>query len=113
MKIILPYPPSLNRLYRSVNGGVKLSEVGRQYKKDVAKACLAQRVKSTTEEVAVHIHAYRPAKRGDLDNTLKALLDSIQGIAYENDSQIGEIHAKRFEDKKNPRVEITITPLLT
>lgn len=52
---------------------------------------------------------YRPAKRGDLDNRIKILLDALEGIAFENDSQIIEIHARRFDDKLNPRVSIVVT----
>jgi Holliday junction resolvase RusA-like endonuclease len=35
----------------------------------------------------------------------------MQGIAYIDDNQITEMHAYRFEDKGNPRVEVEITPL--
>jgi Holliday junction resolvase RusA-like endonuclease len=35
-------------------------------------------------------------------------LDNLQGIAYVNDRQIVEIHARRFDDKANPRVEVII-----
>lgn len=52
------------------------------------------------------IRVYRPQRRGDLDNTMKAILDSLSGLLYVDDKQVIEIHAKRFDDKKNPRVEI-------
>ena len=38
---------------------------------------------------------------------MKVLLDSLTGVIWEDDSQIVEIHAYRYEDKNNPRVEIT------
>ncbi len=31
------------------------------------------------------------------------------GICYKNDVQVVEIHARRFDDKHEPRVEITVT----
>lgn len=61
----------------------------------------------TSGEVRLRVCLYRPAKRGDLDNFLKILIDSLNGILYVDDAQVVEIHALRFEDKNNPRVEIT------
>jgi Holliday junction resolvase RusA-like endonuclease len=51
---------------------------------------------------------FRPARRGDLDNTLKSILDSLTGIAWDDDSQVRCIYAERREDKVNPRVEVEI-----
>lgn len=108
MKITLPYPPSLNRLYRAVGNRVLISKDGRNYKNEVQKQVLFQKTSKLTGEIAIEIKVYRPQKRGDLDNTLKALIDSLQGICYENDSQIIEIKAYRFDDKQNPRAEVSI-----
>lgn len=56
--------------------------------------------------VAINVSVFRPAKRGDLDNYLKIMLDALEGVLYENDNQITEIHAFRYDDKDNPRVEL-------
>lgn len=56
--------------------------------------------------VAVVVKVYRAAKRGDLDNFMKCLLDGLQGTAYKNDKQIVEMHSYRYDDKLNPRVEV-------
>ena len=56
------------------------------------------------------LRGLRPQRSGDLDNRLKCLLDSLNGIAWSDDGQIVEIHAYRHDDKKNPRVEIEINP---
>ena len=32
------------------------------------------------------------------------------GVAYSDDSQIVRIVAERYDDKRNPRVEIEVTP---
>ncbi len=50
-------------------------------------------------QVAVVIDIYRKAKRGDLDNFLKCLLDGLQGTMYKNDKQIKTILATRYDDK--------------
>jgi crossover junction endodeoxyribonuclease RusA len=109
VKIRLPYPPSLNHLYATFRGRRILSREGRQYKEVVA--ALVGPVNCATGSLSVSVDAYRPRKSGDLDNTLKALLDSLTGIIWQDDSQIVELHARRFDDKKDPRVEITIEPL--
>jgi Holliday junction resolvase RusA-like endonuclease len=49
----------------------------------------------------------KPTKRPDADNILKIIADSLQGIAFKNDSQIIEAHIyKLYSDY--PRLEISI-----
>jgi crossover junction endodeoxyribonuclease RusA len=108
-KLTLDYPPSLNRMYRMVNGRFLISEVGRDYKKLVGDICLVNRLSPLSGQVCIRLDAYRPAKRGDLDNLFKVLLDSIKGYCYHDDKQIVEMHAYRRDDKANPRVEVEIT----
>ena len=51
-----------------------------------------------------------PTKKPDADNVVKAVKDALNGVAYGDDSQVTDIHArKRFSDQ--PRVEGIITPL--
>lgn len=108
MHITLPTPPSANRYWRVFRGRAVVSSEAKAYKKTVQ--VLAQRagLECLDGAVAVTLDVYRPAKRGDLDNSIKVLLDSLQGAAYADDQQITEIHARRFDDKHNPRVEVTI-----
>jgi Holliday junction resolvase RusA-like endonuclease len=58
--------------------------------------------------IAMYVHVYRARKVGDLDNSAKVLADSLNGIAYQDDSQIVEWHLWRHDDKANPRVEVEI-----
>jgi crossover junction endodeoxyribonuclease RusA len=58
--------------------------------------------------VAVYLHVYRARKAGDLDNSAKVLLDALQGVAYNDDAQIVELHLYRHDDKANPRVEVEV-----
>jgi len=108
MNLTLPYPPSLNRMYRTFRGRVLISAEGRDYKKMVADLCMVSRVKPITGPITISVDAYRPQKRGDLDNLFKGLLDSLNGNCFLDDSQIVEIRARRFDDKTNPRVEVEI-----
>ena len=38
----------------------------------------------------------RPTKKPDLDNLAKALLDSINGIAYKDDAQVVELSMSKY-----------------
>lgn len=107
--MIIPYPPSLNKYWRTFKGRVYLSSEAKKYKSDVRKIFEASNVDLLKEDkmVILHIDVYRPRKIGDLDNTLKGILDSLNGCLYVDDRQVVEIHARRFDDKENPRVNIS------
>jgi len=113
MKFTLPYPPSANRYWRNFRGRMVVSEVARQYKTEVGWTLKAAQCEAIGEPVRITLHVYRPQRRGDLDNTLKVLLDACNGIAYNDDSQIQELHAILDDDKERPRVEVEIMPMGT
>lgn len=51
-----------------------------------------------------------PMKPPDLDNTIKSIADALNGIAYDDDSQIVVIHASKAYDE-NPRAIVEIDAL--
>lgn len=106
----LPYPPSANNYWRYVNGRVLVSREARSYKTGVKLRALTAGWQPLQGPVCVFVTAFRPRRIGDLENTLAVLLDGIQGAAYENDSQIVEIHAFRMDDATDPRIEVTVMP---
>lgn len=110
MRLSLPYPPSVNRLYRAVQGRVIKSSEGRRYAQQVAWEAMKHRTKPLEGELVVHVTAFRPQRRGDLDNVLKAALDALNGVAWHDDSQVVELHALRLDDKTNPRLEVSVQP---
>lgn len=111
ISLVLPYPPSANIYWRNYRGHVVMSEDARVYKTAVGWQCQALQMAPHTGPVRLTLTFYRPAKRGDLDNGIKVTLDALNGHAYNDDSQIVEIHAYRREDKRNPRVEVDIVPM--
>jgi Holliday junction resolvase RusA-like endonuclease len=59
---------------------------------------------------ALMVDIYRPKRRGDVDNYLKCVQDSLQQAGViGNDSQIYAVTAVVWEDKANPRLEIRLT----
>lgn len=104
----LSYPPSGNRYWRHFRGITCLSAEARAYRKTAGMEAIRQGVEVLGGPVVVGLVVYRPRRMGDLDNTSKVLLDALNGIAWNDDSQIVELHLYRFDDKNNPRVEVTI-----
>lgn len=52
-----------------------------------------------------------PAKKPDLDNIAKAILDSLNNIAYKDDSQVCQLTMlKQYDDR--PRVEVTLKEVI-
>jgi len=47
-------------------------------------------------------------RKADLDNYNKLVLDSLSGVAWDDDSQIVDLHITKNYDNKNPRVKVTI-----
>jgi crossover junction endodeoxyribonuclease RusA len=111
--VTLPYPPSVNSIWRNlVIGGrarTVMSKEGKEYRK-TAHAALddAGIAKPLQEPVRVELRVYRPRRIGDLDNTAKAILDALKGRAFVDDSQVVELHMFRHDDKHRPRVEVMI-----
>lgn len=117
MKITLPYPPSGNLYWRHVGTRVVKSADARNYQQGVKLRWLSARTPGVPSNppsypVVVSVALFRPYRRGDLDNSLKVLLDALKGIAFVDDSQVVELHARRYEDKANPRAEVTVEPSL-
>lgn len=108
MKLTLPFPPSANRYWRVWRGRPVVSSEARQYKLDVATLARVAGLRPVEGSVSLTLNIYRPRKAGDLSNRIKVVEDALQGIAYENDSQVVEIIARRHDDAKNPRIEVEI-----
>ena len=107
--ITLDIPVSLNRLYIRTRRGIAKSPAAKTYTLHARWQMLAQRIEPVEGDCVITIRVYRKAKRGDLDNYLKLLLDTLEGFAYYNDRQIVEIHGYRFDDRINPRVEVEVS----
>lgn len=95
--ITLPWPPSVNRMWRMFRNRWLISKVGREYRKAVAEQIQIQdAAKELKGALRVSITAYRPDNRKrDLDNLYKAVLDSLtHAKVWEDDSQIVDLRIK-------------------
>ena len=122
VRLELPYPPSVNKIYAPIviKGRPRLMKTKdhAEYMGAVGNAVRVARVLDPLTDqlpflgpVKVEIEIFRPLKSGDLDNRLKAILDGLNGEAWMDDDQVIELHARRSDDKENPRAIVTVTPL--
>lgn len=109
MLIVIPYPPSVNRYWRSVKGRVLISKEGREYRAEVIRLLGAS--KAILEcRLQVHICAYMPDnRRRDIDNILKSCLDSLTHAGtWGDDSLIDDLRVTRKGVEAPGRLEIHI-----
>lgn len=107
--LTLPIPPIANTMYRIGTYGAYKKKDVRAYQDEVKLICMSRKLKPLAGPVSLRVDWYRKDKRGDLDGRLKVLLDSLQGFAYVNDSQVEEIHARRIDGDPNPRMVVKIS----
>lgn len=109
--LTLDFPPSANRYWRNYKGKTVKSKEAQSYLTTVgwlARAELGPEFTMIEGDVSISVEFYFPNQRGDLDNRLKVLIDSLNGIAYADDRQITAIKAVRKTDKLNPRCEVVL-----
>ena len=110
ISLTLDVPPSSNLYWRCWRSRMVRSELARAYCNKVYIQARNRHVKPFDWRVPVVVTVtwFRAIRAGDLDNRLKVLLDAMQGVAYENDNQVVELHAFRRDDKENPRLEVMV-----
>jgi len=120
LKLVFPYPPSVNRMWRSyVPKGWKraivvLTPEAKAYKEQVGWMAKEQGVrKLLTGPVEIRLMLV-PKNRVcmDLSNCWKVAEDALNGIVYGDDAQVFKIIAERADpDPTGARLEVEILPL--
>lgn len=118
MIIELPFPPSTNTYWRHavIHGRPRtlLSAKGRIYRKQVAQILATdyRGVTAHTGPLRAMMELYPPDnRRRDLDNYTKAVWDNLEGVLFEDDSQIREAHFYWRSKTDRGRVVVMIGPL--
>lgn len=94
--IHLPYPPSVNRLYRSINGRSILSRVGREYYRLAVPSAEASGINIRGPYVLA-ITAYRPDRRKrDIGNLEKIVSDTLTKAGVIEDDSLCEAIISRW-----------------
>ena len=59
--------------------------------------------------VELTVACYFPdARRRDADNVLKAVMDGLNGVAYDDDSRVVKATVTKAIDREQPRTEVTV-----
>ena len=112
LRIVLPWPPSINNYWRNYRGRTVISAKGRQWKKDALVELIAQGIPRNriSCRLAVWIDQYPPdRRRRDIDNPVKVaadLLVSAEVIA--DDSLIDALSIQRHEPQAPGKFVIRI-----
>ena len=107
---MLPEPPSVNRYKRvSMNGKLYSTKKYLEWKKAAGWELLAQRIGAPRKVLAGDLFVEMVfARRGDLDNRIKPLLDLLQDVGiYANDEQVVRLTATFGERAGRCRVTVS------
>lgn len=110
-QVTLPWAPGVNSMYRRFRRRVTLSAKARSFHWAAEDILTELGWRPWFGPVVVLLDCYHPSRRTDCDGPIKIVLDSLQGFAYRNDSQVALVAASKRLDRKNPRIEVTIIPL--
>lgn len=105
--------PSKSNCYKvvTINGHASLAKTPalKRYEDNFFIQCGAYRNAGIEGYFELYIDVYYPSQRSDLDNSLKIVLDCLQRMgAVKNDNRCVKILARKFLDKKNPRIEFKL-----
>ena len=108
---ILPYPPSVNRSTRNGERRPYTPPDVKAYKLECGYRARLQASADMPYSGNVHVvyRFYRPRRSGDTSNRVKVLEDALNGIAWIDDKQVVSFCAARYDDKRQPRVEVEVT----
>ena len=119
MKLVLPYPVSANRYWRTIVAKKQqraltfVSDEAKSYKAECGWRAKAAGFK-TPMRGFVELRVRLVPKNGicmDLDNCLKVTIDALKGIVYGDDAQVFKIVAERaLPDPEGARLEVEVLP---
>ena len=108
-------PPSTNAMYRCYRNRICKSTRLKMFEQQILSYFddLEQEITMIDGKIdAVVTFCLKGIKNYDVDNLLKALLDSLQGILYKNDKLIMHIDAHKVNGCKQNQMKITLLPII-
>lgn len=115
-QVIIGQVPSKSNSYRIItihgHGSLAKTPATRKFEQSFYMQCGRYRDHMITSYFKLDLDVYLPNMAHDIDNCAKVVLDCLQSCkAIKNDNRCVELHMRKFIDKKEPRVEFTITPV--
>jgi Holliday junction resolvase RusA-like endonuclease len=99
---------------RVVSGHAYTPKRVREYEAAVAaaarEAVAAMPSWRTDGPMSVRLAVFRGARRGDLENYSKAICDAMNGVVYDDDRQIVEMHLVVGYCKQRPHAVVIVEP---
>jgi len=113
IQLLLSFPPSVNHYWGQRGNHRFLGKRGKEFRREVAEACLEANIDTLHGRLAVHVALFPPDRRKrDVDNILKPLLDACEHAGcFVDDSQIDELHIIRQPVRKGGACTILILEL--
>ena len=111
-QVIYGSVPSKSNCYRIItlrgHGSLAKTSAMKEFEKKFYLQC-GYRNRNIQGFFELYADVYFQSNQPDLDNSLKGLLDCLQGCkAIKNDRNCVKIVANKFIDKNNPRIEFTL-----
>lgn len=129
MKLIIPGEPKAKQRPRMTKQGITYTPQGTVNYENWVKQCfvlsghknqLEGQIKATIcayfgipksatkgKKLAMRHNITRPVKKPDNDNIAKIILDSLNNLAYKDDSQVVDLIVQKFYSEE-PRVEVEL-----
>lgn len=103
--------PSVNHYWKLSGSRRYLSVEGRRFKQLVARQARVNHFVLLEGDIEVTVHWFKKGKKkGDLDNILKVIMDSLNNVAYQDDKQVKSIIARMWEHAGKDGVFIQVSP---
>ena len=110
----LPFPPSMNTYWRNFRGRTVLSKAGRQFKEDVQNYIIENNIPKFGDKKLKITMILRPRdkRKVDIDNRIKAVLDSLEDAGvFDDDFQVDHLEMIRGEPLKGGLIRVLIEEL--
>ena len=107
----LPFPPSMNTYWRNFRGRMVLSKAGRQFKITVQDYIIENNIPKFGSRKLKITMILRPRdkRKVDIDNRIKAVLDSLEDAGvFDDDFQVDHLEMIRGEAIKGGLVRVLI-----
>ena len=115
MELTIPIIPLSYYQYLSQNKYRKyITTRGREYKRIIEDKLTEFMVDKEIEKEDIRVSLqfyFNNRRKNDIDNYAKPILDFMSSIIYDDDKQIIELNIKKFYDKENPRILISISDI--
>lgn len=112
--LLIVWPPSVNSIWRAVNGRNIVSKRYREWKEHAGRTLLSQRPKKIKGPVSIAIELTPPDKRArDLDNHVKPIFDLLvtHQIVEADDCRTIREFLVSLENSEIPGARVTISPI--